>query len=102
MVENMEENILSSSFAGKQLNVINNQHIYNLIEVNKIVAIVLFYRFNILLRKFFRRNIKHCFFGIFVFNVNTNCVPQMCFSQTYSAKNQQWVEGSSTRFVGNC
>src|SRR5690606_37054924 len=101
MIENMEKNILCSCLAGKQLNIIHNQNIYNLIEMYKIVAVVLFYRFNVLLRKFFRRNIKHGFFGIFIFYINTNCVAQMCFSQPNATKNKQRVERSSAGFIGN-
>src|SRR5690606_3591618 len=42
VVENMEENILCAGLSGKQLDVINDQYVYYLIEVDKIIAVVLF------------------------------------------------------------
>ena len=84
----MEENVLRSSLARKQLDVIYNKNIYYLIEMYKIVSVVLFYRFNVLLCEFLCRNIKHRFFLLLIFYVHTNGVTQMRFSQTNTAKNQ--------------
>ena len=54
----MEENILCARFPGEELNVVNNQHIDDLVEMNKIISGILFNRFYILLGKLFSRDIE--------------------------------------------
>jgi hypothetical protein len=44
MIKNMKEDILCFCFICEELNIINNQHIYLLIEMNKIVGAVIFQR----------------------------------------------------------
>ena len=75
----MEENILSPRFPGEELNVVNNQHIDDLVEMNKIISGILFNRFYVLLRKLFSRDIEDRLFGELVFDLHPNGVSQVRF-----------------------
>ena len=61
VIKDVEKDILSSRFTREELHVVDNQDINDLIEMNKVVACVLFNRFNVLLGKFLRRDIQYRF-----------------------------------------
>ena len=76
----MEKHILGSGFARKELHVVNDQHIDQLIEVNEIVSVVFLHRINVLLGENFSRDIQYCFFRVLVFYFNPNGMSQVGFS----------------------
>jgi len=89
VIENMEEHILCASFTGKQLDVIDNKHIYNLIEMYKVVAIIFLNRFDVLLCELLSRDIQNRFFGVLFLYFDANGMCQVSFSKSYTAEDQQ-------------
>ena len=81
----MEKSILGFSFvsARKLVNIVNNKHVYHLIEIQKIVHII-FHNggINILILKLVCFDIKNKFIGIFFHGFNSDSMSQMCFAQT--------------------
>jgi hypothetical protein len=77
MVENMEENILSFFLIGKVVNIVNQQHIYHLIEMDKVVLTVVSDRIDKLIDKLLAANVKHGLFGKIIFYFNSNCLKQV-------------------------
>src|SRR5690606_33984405 len=99
IIEDVEENVLRSRFPRKELYIVNDQNVDQLIEMDKIVPVVFLDRINVLLGKNLGRNIQHGFLRIFVFDLDPDCVGQMRLSQTNAAENKQRVKRRSTGFV---
>ena len=74
VVEDMEEDILSLFFSTEELYVVNNQHVYHLIEVAEVVHCVVSDRVNKLMSESFRGNIQDCFVWSLIFNLNSYSV----------------------------
>ncbi len=58
VVEDVEEDVLGSRFPGKELYVIDDKDIDELVEMYKVIPGILLDRFDVLLGKFFRRDIQ--------------------------------------------
>src|ERR1017187_9268496 len=99
MIKDVEEGILCLVLAGKELNVVNNQHIYHLIEMHKVIGIVVFYGIDKLYREFFRGNIQNGFAWKLFLDLDADCLGKMCFAKPYSTIYKERVKGGSSRFL---
>ena len=82
MVEDVEEGLLSLGSSHPFLDIIHNQHIYRLIESDKVVLAVLQYSVSILHLEKTSTYIKHTLLGIELLGTHTNGINQMRFSAT--------------------
>ena len=64
MIENMEESILGSSFSCQLVNIIQNQHVYQLIKVQEIIDLVLTHSFSELRLEHVRCQVQHHFIRV--------------------------------------
>ena len=67
----MEKHILRTRFTRQKLNIVYDENIDKLVEVNEIISVVFLYGIDVLLGKFFSRNIEDSFFRIICFDLNT-------------------------------
>src|SRR5690606_36376097 len=61
VIENTEKDLLCFYLSGEKLDVVNQQHVNQLIEVHKIIDRTVLYGINVLLDKFFGLYIQHHF-----------------------------------------
>ena len=99
----MEESILSLFFTRKELNIINDKHIYHLIETYEITSSIAFststYK---LLYELLSVNIEHDKIRMKFLCFQTYRMTQVSFSQTCLTINKQRIEGCLTRFFRHC
>ena len=94
----MEECILCFVLAGEELNIINDQYVYHLIEVHKIIGVVILDGINELYSEFFGSNVQYGLAREFFFNFNSNGLGQVSFSKSDTTIYKEWVESGSARF----
>ena len=82
VVEDAEECVLSTRFASKLLNIIENKYIYTLIEVDEVWNILLYCCGLILRLKLAHRNIEHLQLGVTHTNLVTYSLSNMGFTQS--------------------
>ena len=81
----MEEYVLSFFFTGEELNVVDNQNIYHLIEMNEVVGRLILDGIDELMRKLLGLNVKHSFVREIFLDGNTDGMRKVCFSETNTA-----------------
>src|SRR5689334_10418316 len=97
VIKDMEEHILRFLFAGKELNIINDKHIYHLIKMNEVVLSIVLHCVNKLVCEFFRRDIQYCLPLILIFYLNADSMSKVCFAHAHSAVNKKRVKRSAAR-----
>ena len=97
----MEENFLGFLFAGNKLDIVDDQYIYHLVEIYKIIDRVVFDGLNDLVGKFFGRHVQHGFRIHLANNVVADGLCQVGFTEAHIAEDKQWVKGCATRFFGD-
>jgi hypothetical protein len=101
MIENRKQCILRFFCFIEKLNIIDDQHINQLIKMNKIIDGVVAAVIHELVDEFFRAHIQHYPVWLISFYVITYCLRQVGFSQSNTAINNEWVKRISTRFLRN-
>ena len=97
----MEKGVLCSGFSRQILNIINQQDIYTLIEIDKIIDCIASDSICILYLKKMRRQIQNTCRRIFFLYTYTDSLHQMCFSNARFSIQEQRVKGCLTGFFSN-
>ena len=80
VVENMEEDILCLGLVGKELNIINDQHFYQLIKMYEVVYTIIFQRIQKLVGKLLGGHVQHRLLRVVILYKITNGLSQVGFS----------------------
>ena len=88
----MEKIILCFFFAGKKLNIVDNQQIDAAVRQGKIGHLIGLYRFDKIDRKFFAGNIKDTLCLAGGFGMVAERMHQMCFSKSGAAVQNKRIE----------
>src|SRR5690606_37014195 len=99
VIENMEENILSTLLTGKVVHVIHNDDVHGLVKIDKVVDGVVLQRVNKLLAELFARHIDNQLIGQVAFNLVADGLGQMGLTQPHTAIDHQWVERGAARLA---
>ena len=97
----MEKRILRGSLPCQLVNIVQNQHIYQLIEVQEIVNLVLAHGFRELRLEDIGRHVQHHLIRVVLLYFHTDCLCQMRFAQTGTSVYQQRIESRSPGILGN-
>src|ERR1035437_4344408 len=90
MIEKMKKFFLNFEFAGKKLNVINNQNIIFSIFFLEEIWFVCLQGIDVFLSEFFRSGVKNLF-SEGIFQVITHSLNQMSFTMTCITINKKWI-----------
>src|SRR4051812_21355666 len=101
MIKDGKEHILCLNCRNKQVDIIHYQHIYELIEMNEIIYLIILRVVNKLVDEFFRAHIKHRLIRVQAAHFIANRLHKMCFSPSHTAEDNQWIERSSSRLLGH-
>src|SRR6476646_4132404 len=97
VIKNSKQCILRFFSFIEKLNIINDQHIDQLIKMNKIINSIVAAVIHELVNELFRTHIKNYPIGMISFYVVTNGLCQMGFAQTYTTINNKRIERVGTR-----
>ena len=92
VIENCKESILRTLSLVEKLNIIDDQHINQLIKMYEVVDSIVAAMVHELVDEFFRAHIQYNLVGIHLLYFVANGLRQVCFTQTHTAVNDQWVE----------
>src|SRR5690606_10227290 len=101
MIENMEENILGPFFASKIMNIIHDDHIHGLVKINEIVDRIVLQRIYKLLTEPFAGHVYNQFIRQLLFDLITDGLHQVRFSQPDTSVDHERVERSPSRACRN-
>src|SRR6476620_3138826 len=97
MIKNSKQCILRFFSFIEKLNIINDQHVDQLIKMNKVINRIVAAVIHELVNELFRTHIKNNPIGMISFYVVTNGLCEMGFAQAYTTINNQWIERVGTR-----
>src|SRR4051794_1506932 len=97
MIEDGKESVLATFCAVKELHIVNDQDINQLIEVYEVVDRIVAAMILELVDEFFRAYVQHNLLWMKALYLVANCLTKVCFSQSDTTINNQWVEGVSAR-----
>jgi hypothetical protein len=98
VIKNSKQCILRFFSLIEKLNIINDQHIDQLIKMNKVIDSIVAAVIHELVDELFRTHIKNNSVGMISFYVVTNRLCKMGFAQTYTTIDDKWIERVGTRF----
>ena len=102
MIEDGKESILRTFSLCKKLYVVENQHIDQLIEMNKVVNGIIAAMIHELINKFLRAHIQNHFIRMQTFYFITDGLCQVRFAKTGSTIDHQWIERIGSWFFSHC
>ena len=97
----MEEHILGLLLIGKELDVINNQNVNQLIEMDEIVHLIVLQRVNELVGKLLTGNKQYRFVLVLLLHHISDSLSEVRLTQSYPSVNHQGVECRCSRLIRN-
>lgn len=96
----MEESLLGFLTAARpELDVVDDEDIYHLVEVDEVVDVVVASSLGVLLHELFTGNVEDGLFGVQLLGLETNGVGEVGFAEAYVAVEQQRIESGLPRFL---
>ena len=80
---------------------IKDEHIYQLIEVDEIIYLIILGVINKLVNELLSTNVEHSFVGVQATNFIPDGLNKVCLAPAYSAEDNERIEGCSTRFLSH-
>src|SRR5664279_863501 len=101
VIEYGEKGILRFFCSVEKLHIINNQHIDQLIKMDKVIDGIIAAVIDKLVYEFLRAHIQNHFIVVGTTHFVAYCLGEMCFTKPHAAVNYQGIKRIGSRFFRN-